>query len=158
MTLTAETMILLYYESLGLKKDFSVLLYNDKKYVVHLDTPPPPGHGHFFVSSAVTLSIFNLRFSCLFLTSPVSITKATIITSLTLVLFQGLSEDDATRLHKKQTRAALRKRREQEQQRLTVAQQIQRQLEDVEIKQREVEQRGVVIERVLRGDTSGKSV
>ncbi|KAK2182204.1 hypothetical protein NP493_363g01004 [Ridgeia piscesae] len=65
---------------------------------------------------------------------------------------QGLSEDECARLHKKQAKAALRKRREQEQQRLHVAQQIQRQLEEVEVKQREVEKRGVVIERVLRGD------
>ena len=81
---------------------------------------------------------------------------AIVVSRLTVVIFQGLSEDESTRLHKKQTKAALRKRREQEQQRLHVAQQIQRQLEDVEMKQREVEQRGVIIERVLRGDTSGK--
>ena len=73
-------------------------------------------------------------------------------------VFQGLSEDECARLHKKQAKAALRKRREQEQQRLHVAQQIQRQLEEVEVKQREVEKRGVVIERVLRGDGPGQSL
>ena len=39
-----------------------------------------------------------------------------------------------------------------------MAQQIQRQLEEVELKQREVEKRGVVIERVLRGDGPGQSL
>ena len=38
-----------------------------------------------------------------------------------------------------------------------MAQEIQRQLEEVEIKQREVEKQGVTIERALRGDGSGET-
>ncbi len=58
-------------------------------------------------------------------------------------------------LLKKQQRAAQRRQREQELKRLRTAQEIQRQLEEVEIKQRDVERRGVNIERALRGDGPG---
>ena len=69
---------------------------------------------------------------------------------------QHLTEEELAKLLKKQQRAAQRRQREQELKRLRMAQEIQRQLEEVEIKQREVEKRGVTIERALRGDGSGK--
>ena len=69
---------------------------------------------------------------------------------------QHLTEEELAKVLKKQQRAAQRRQREQELKRLRMAQEIQRQLEEVEIKQREVEKRGVTIERALRGDGSGK--
>lgn len=40
--------------------------------------------------------------------------------------------------------------------RLRMAQEIQRQLEELEVKQRELEQRGVTLEKALRGEGAGK--
>lgn len=40
--------------------------------------------------------------------------------------------------------------------RLRMAQEIQRQLEELEVKQRELEERGVTIEIALRGEGAGK--
>lgn len=37
-----------------------------------------------------------------------------------------------------------------------MAQEIQRQLEELEVKQRELEQRGVTLEKALRGEGTGK--
>ena len=42
--------------------------------------------------------------------------------------------------------------RQAEQKRLRVAQEIQRQLEEVEVKQKEIEARGVSVEKALRGE------
>lgn len=39
--------------------------------------------------------------------------------------------------------------------RLRMAQEVQRQLEELEVKQKELEQRGVCIEKALRGEGSG---
>ncbi len=66
-----------------------------------------------------------------------------------------LTEEELAKLLKKQQRAAQRRQREQELKRLRMAQEIQRQLEEVEIKQREVEKRGVGTERALRGEGPG---
>ncbi len=57
---------------------------------------------------------------------------------------------------KKQEKAAQRRQREEELKRLRVAQEIQRQLEEVETKQREVEERGVKIERALQEEGLGE--
>jgi hypothetical protein len=39
-----------------------------------------------------------------------------------------------------------------------MAQEIQRQLEELEVKQRELEQRGVRVEKALRGEGTGKFI
>lgn len=39
-----------------------------------------------------------------------------------------------------------------------MAQEIQRQLEELEVKQRELETRGVELEKVIRGGNSGKTL
>lgn len=99
----------------------------------------------------------------------------------------GMSEEDAARYKRKQEKIAIRRHKEQEMKRLRMAQEIQRHLEEVklikrpvvrfrshitlfsqiyfvicalqvEIKQREVEMRGVAIERALRGEGPGKNL
>ncbi|XP_046391004.1 F-actin-monooxygenase MICAL3 isoform X2 [Ischnura elegans] len=52
----------------------------------------------------------------------------------------------------KQTRQARRKARQAQLQRLRMAQEIQRQLEELEVKQRLLEKRGVSVEKALRGE------
>jgi D-ribose pyranose/furanose isomerase RbsD len=42
--------------------------------------------------------------------------------------------------------------------RLRMAQEIQRQLEELEVKQRELEQRGVSVEKALRGEGTSKFI
>ncbi|XP_041351912.1 F-actin-monooxygenase MICAL3-like isoform X2 [Gigantopelta aegis] len=56
----------------------------------------------------------------------------------------------ARRLH----RAAQKQQKLAEQKRLRSAQEIQRQLEEVDVKQRELENRGIVVEKALRGEGS----
>nr|CAD7434615.1 unnamed protein product [Timema monikensis] len=53
---------------------------------------------------------------------------------------------------RKQSRINLRIARQAQLKRLRMAQEIQRQLEEVEVKQRELEQRGVSVEKALRGE------
>ncbi|XP_071445763.1 uncharacterized protein Mical isoform X2 [Hetaerina americana] len=55
----------------------------------------------------------------------------------------------------KQTRQARRKARQAQLQRLRMAQEIQRQLEELEVKQRLLEKRGVSVEKALRGEDKG---
>jgi len=68
-----------------------------------------------------------------------------------------LTDEDAAKHVKKQQKVTLRKQREKEMKRLRIAQEIQRQLEEVELKQKDVEQRGVAIEKSLQGEGSGES-
>jgi CHASE3 domain sensor protein len=42
--------------------------------------------------------------------------------------------------------------------RLRMAQEVQRQLEELEVKQRELEERGVSVEKALRGEGMGKYI
>ena len=51
--------------------------------------------------------------------------------------------------------AARKQLKQKEQKRLRIAQEIQRQLEEVDVKQKELEERGVVVEKALRGDGDG---
>ena len=64
-------------------------------------------------------------------------------------------EEVAARHRRRQQKATLRKQREKELCRLHLAREIQRQMEEVEQRQRDVEQRGIVIEKLLRGETQG---
>ena len=64
----------------------------------------------------------------------------------------GLSTEDLPRMIRKQQRAMKRKQREEDMKRLHMAQDIQRQLQEVEIRQKEVESRGIYIEKHLRGE------
>jgi hypothetical protein len=64
-------------------------------------------------------------------------------------------EEALARHRRRQQKAALRKQREKELCRLHIAQEIQRQLVEVEQRQREVEQRGIIIEKLLRGENAG---
>jgi len=64
--------------------------------------------------------------------------------------------DDPAKLARRQQKVARRKQREKELCRLHLAQEIQRQLEEVEQRQREIEQQGIAVEKALRGEqTSG---
>jgi hypothetical protein len=51
--------------------------------------------------------------------------------------------------------AARKQLKQKEQKRVRIAQEIQRQLEEVDVKQKELEERGVVVEKALRGDGDG---
>ncbi|XP_059153847.1 protein-methionine sulfoxide oxidase mical3a-like isoform X1 [Physella acuta] len=61
---------------------------------------------------------------------------------------EDLDERVARRLRKLQ----LKEHRQAQQKRLRMAQEIQRQLEEVEVRQRELEERGITVEKALRGD------
>nr|XP_020469115.1 protein-methionine sulfoxide oxidase mical3a-like [Monopterus albus] len=71
-------------------------------------------------------------------------------------LFQGEQEDADEDLDTKITqqvwRAAQRQARQQQLKRLHKAQMIQRQLQQVEEQQRQLEERGVMVEKALRGE------
>jgi len=56
---------------------------------------------------------------------------------------------------RKQQKAVAKRQREAELKRLRIAQEIQRHLEEVEFKQRQVEERGIEVERALRGEGKG---
>ncbi|KAK7067266.1 [F-actin]-monooxygenase mical3 [Halocaridina rubra] len=58
---------------------------------------------------------------------------------------------------RKQRNAALKIARQAELKRLRMAQEIQRQLEECEVKTRELEERGVAVEKALRGENEGAS-
>ncbi|BFZ09664.1 hypothetical protein BsWGS_12701 [Bradybaena similaris] len=62
---------------------------------------------------------------------------------------EDLDERVARRLRKIQ----LKQQKRAEQKRLRMAQEIQRQLEEVEVRQRELEERGITVEKALRGDS-----
>lgn len=57
---------------------------------------------------------------------------------------------------KKIQQAARKQQKRQQQQRLRRAQEIQRRLEEVDVQQKELEDRGVIVEKALRGEGLGK--
>ncbi len=61
-------------------------------------------------------------------------------------------------LTRRQEKIAKRLSRQAELKRLRMAQEIQRQLEELEVKQRELEERGVAVEKALRGEGSGTPI
>ncbi|XP_042866389.1 F-actin-monooxygenase Mical-like isoform X3 [Penaeus japonicus] len=61
----------------------------------------------------------------------------------------------STSSSRRQRNAALRAARQAELKRLRMAQEIQRQLEECEVKTRELEERGVAVEKALRGEGGG---
>ncbi|XP_033740266.1 protein-methionine sulfoxide oxidase mical3b-like isoform X3 [Pecten maximus] len=64
-----------------------------------------------------------------------------------------MSEDEVNvKIARRVQSAAKKQLKQREQKRLRMAQEIQRQLEEVDVKQRELEERGVSIEKALRGD------
>lgn len=65
-----------------------------------------------------------------------------------------MDERVARRLRKIQ----LKQQKRAEQKRLRMAQEIQRQLEEVEVRQRELEERGIAVEKALRGDSPGNGM
>jgi len=65
------------------------------------------------------------------------------------------SHEDPAKLARRQQKAARRKQREKELCRLHLAQEIQRQLEEVEQRQRDIEQQGIAVEKALRGEATG---
>ncbi|XP_013766599.1 protein-methionine sulfoxide oxidase mical3b-like [Pundamilia nyererei] len=76
--------------------------------------------------------------------------------SLKETMFQREREDDDddldTRITRRVQRAARRQAKQEELKRLHKAQMIQRQLQQVEEKQRQLEERGVMVEKALRGE------
>ncbi|KAJ9577127.1 hypothetical protein L9F63_006299, partial [Diploptera punctata] len=70
-----------------------------------------------------------------------------------------ISDGAASSLNRKHSRVNRRIARQAQLKRLRMAQEIQRQLEELEVKQRELERRGVSVEKALRGEgteTDGK--
>ena len=68
-----------------------------------------------------------------------------------------MSEDELNvRIAKRVQSAARKQLKQREQKRLRMAQEIQRQLEEVDVKQKELEERGVTVEKALRGEGPGK--
>lgn len=64
-----------------------------------------------------------------------------------------MSEDEVNvKIARRVQSAAKKQLKQREQKRLRMAQEIQRQLEEVDVKQRELEERGVSIEKALRGE------
>ncbi|XP_021365141.1 protein-methionine sulfoxide oxidase mical3b-like isoform X3 [Mizuhopecten yessoensis] len=64
-----------------------------------------------------------------------------------------MSEDEVNvKIARRVQSAAKKQQKQREQKRLRMAQEIQRQLEEVDVKQRELEERGVSIEKALRGE------
>ncbi|CAL1537118.1 unnamed protein product, partial [Lymnaea stagnalis] len=61
-------------------------------------------------------------------------------------------EDLDERLARRMKKIQLKQQKQAEQKRLRMAQEIQRQLEEVEVRQRELEERGITVEKALRGD------
>ena len=59
---------------------------------------------------------------------------------------------------KKIAQAARRQQKRQQQQRLRRAQEIQRRLEEIDVKQKELEERGVLVEKALRGEGIGNYI
>ncbi|XP_012938607.1 protein-methionine sulfoxide oxidase mical3b [Aplysia californica] len=67
-------------------------------------------------------------------------------------------EDLDERVARRLRRLQLKQQRQAEQKRLRMAQEIQRQLEEVEVRQRELEERGITVEKALRGDGADEDV
>ncbi|CAG2197551.1 MICAL [Mytilus edulis] len=66
---------------------------------------------------------------------------------------RNLTEDELNIKIARRVQSAARKQlKQKEQKRLRIAQEIQRQLEEVDVKQKELEERGVVVEKALRGE------
>ena len=65
------------------------------------------------------------------------------------------SHEDPAKQARRQQKVAQRKQREKELCRLHMAQEIQRQLEEVEERQRVIEQQGIAVEKALRGEPTG---
>lgn len=61
-------------------------------------------------------------------------------------------EDIDERLARRLQKIQLKQQKQAQQKRLRMAQEIQRQLEEVEVRQRELENRGIAVEKALRGD------
>ncbi len=61
-------------------------------------------------------------------------------------------EELAEKLTRRVQKQARKQHRQQQQKRLRMAQEIQRQLTECEVKQRQLEERGIEVERALRGE------
>ena len=69
---------------------------------------------------------------------------------------RNLTEEELNIKIAKRVQSAARKQlKQKEQKRLRIAQEIQRQLEEVDVKQKELEERGVIVEKALRGEGDG---
>lgn len=66
-----------------------------------------------------------------------------------------LSEEEVAKVKRMQQKNAQRKQHEKELKRFHESQEIQQQLEDVEMRQREIERFGVEIEKTLTGEENG---
>ncbi|KAK0053519.1 protein-methionine sulfoxide oxidase MICAL2-like isoform X1 [Biomphalaria pfeifferi] len=67
---------------------------------------------------------------------------------------QKKTEDLDARVARRLSKMHAKQHKRAEQRRLRMAQEIQRQLEEVEVRQRELEERGIAVEKMLRGDGS----
>ena len=69
-----------------------------------------------------------------------------------------LSEEETNIRIARRVQSEARKQNKQKQQkRLRMAQEIQRKLEELDVKQRELEERGVLVEKAMRGEGPGES-
>lgn len=66
-------------------------------------------------------------------------------------------EDLNKKIARRVQQAAKKQQKQREQKRLRMAQEIQRNLEEVDVKQKELEERGVHVEMALRGEGPGGS-
>ncbi|XP_071113643.1 LOW QUALITY PROTEIN: F-actin-monooxygenase MICAL3-like [Haliotis cracherodii] len=64
----------------------------------------------------------------------------------------NLTDKPDDRVSRRIQKAAVKQHKQAEQKRLRMAQEIQRKLEEVDVKQRELEQRGIIVEKALRGE------
>ncbi|XP_067675060.1 F-actin-monooxygenase MICAL3-like isoform X3 [Haliotis asinina] len=64
----------------------------------------------------------------------------------------NLTDKADDRVSRRIQKAAVKQQKQAEQKRLRMAQEIQRKLEEVDVKQRELEQRGIIVEKALRGE------
>lgn len=67
-------------------------------------------------------------------------------------------EDLNKKIARRVQQAAKKQQKQREQKRLRMAQEIQRNLEEVDVKQKELEDRGVHVEMALRGEGPGRSL
>ncbi|XP_046997628.1 F-actin-monooxygenase Mical isoform X1 [Schistocerca americana] len=119
---------------------------NEKRYgVLYDDTPPPipPPPLNYLKNAAAHRASEE---SCS------EVDEESRATILSTPSHEGtLSTGSLSRRH---TRMQQRMSRQAQQKRLRMAQEIQRQLEEVEVKQKELEQRGVNVEKALRGESA----
>jgi len=66
------------------------------------------------------------------------------------MILQPMTEEEKAKMLRKQQKVAARRQREDQLKRLRTAQEIQRHLEEVEARQKDIEMKGVAIERKLR--------